>query len=162
MNKKLIRLTESDLHRIVKESVNKILKETYNGGLDPRTLASLADKRAAQGQNDKATQARQAAADAWNKRFQGYNRGNGEIGDTMYDDSYTIHNHYNDSHSSFNPENNDYTEVNNVRDNNGKLLGTNSVTKNLGAHYQSGDYGRHVAQQMARGNGKYVNGKGWQ
>ncbi len=27
MNNKLIRLTESDLHRIVKESVNKILKE---------------------------------------------------------------------------------------------------------------------------------------
>ena len=31
MNKKLIRLTESDLQRIVKESVNRILKEsTYN------------------------------------------------------------------------------------------------------------------------------------
>ena len=28
MNKKLIRLTESDLHRIVKESVKKILKES--------------------------------------------------------------------------------------------------------------------------------------
>ena len=28
MNKKLIRLTESDLHNIVKESVGKILKET--------------------------------------------------------------------------------------------------------------------------------------
>ena len=28
MNKKLIRLTESDLHRIVKESVQRILKET--------------------------------------------------------------------------------------------------------------------------------------
>ena len=28
MNKKLIRLTESDLHRIVKQSVNKILKES--------------------------------------------------------------------------------------------------------------------------------------
>ena len=27
MNKKLIRLTEQDLHRIVKESVNRILKE---------------------------------------------------------------------------------------------------------------------------------------
>ena len=27
MNKKLIRLTESDLHKIVKESVNRILKE---------------------------------------------------------------------------------------------------------------------------------------
>ena len=29
MNKKLIRLTESDLHRIVKKSVSKILKESY-------------------------------------------------------------------------------------------------------------------------------------
>lgn len=32
MNKKLIRLTEGDLHKIVKESVKKILKET-NGHL---------------------------------------------------------------------------------------------------------------------------------
>ena len=30
MNKKLIRLTESDLRRIVKESVNRILKEAYS------------------------------------------------------------------------------------------------------------------------------------
>ena len=29
MNKKLIRLTESDLHRIVKESVNRVLNEAY-------------------------------------------------------------------------------------------------------------------------------------
>ena len=29
MNKKLIRLTESDIHRIVKESVDRILKEGY-------------------------------------------------------------------------------------------------------------------------------------
>jgi len=35
MEKKLIRLTESDLHRIVKESVNRILKESYPYGLDP-------------------------------------------------------------------------------------------------------------------------------
>ena len=28
MNKKLIRLTESDLHRIVKESVNRVVKES--------------------------------------------------------------------------------------------------------------------------------------
>ena len=32
MNKKLIRLTESDLHRIVKESVNKILMEAKSEG----------------------------------------------------------------------------------------------------------------------------------
>ena len=29
MNKKLIRLTESDLHRIVKESVNRVIKEEH-------------------------------------------------------------------------------------------------------------------------------------
>jgi len=33
MNKKLIRLTENDLHRIVKESVNRVL---YNEGLGDR------------------------------------------------------------------------------------------------------------------------------
>ena len=31
MNRQLIRLTESDLHRIVKESVNKILSEIKLG-----------------------------------------------------------------------------------------------------------------------------------
>ena len=39
MNKKLIRLTESDLHKIVKESVNKVLTE-----LDWRTYANAAKK----------------------------------------------------------------------------------------------------------------------
>ena len=35
MAKKLIRLTEGDLHRIIKESVNKVLKEDYfNDGYD--------------------------------------------------------------------------------------------------------------------------------
>jgi hypothetical protein len=31
MEKKLIRLTESDLHRIIKESVNRVLKESIKG-----------------------------------------------------------------------------------------------------------------------------------
>lgn len=30
MDKKIIRLTEQDLHRIVKESVNEILKKSFN------------------------------------------------------------------------------------------------------------------------------------
>ena len=42
MNKKLIRLTESDLHRIVKESVNKVLLkedfEPYDAGDEPQVL----------------------------------------------------------------------------------------------------------------------------
>jgi hypothetical protein len=32
MNKKIIRLTESDLHRIVKESAKRIIKEVESGG----------------------------------------------------------------------------------------------------------------------------------
>lgn len=32
MNKTLIRLTEQDIHRIVKESVNRVLKEAESGG----------------------------------------------------------------------------------------------------------------------------------
>lgn len=37
INKKLIRLTESDLHRIVKESVNRVIKES-DGGIDPSQI----------------------------------------------------------------------------------------------------------------------------
>ena len=40
MNKKHIRLTENDLHRIVKESVNKILKEEDFSGLDVNSQGS--------------------------------------------------------------------------------------------------------------------------
>lgn len=45
--KKTIRLNESDLHRIVKESVNRILTE-----LDWKTYANAARKRAEQGASD--------------------------------------------------------------------------------------------------------------
>jgi hypothetical protein len=50
MNKKLIRLTESDLHRIVKESVNRVLTE-----LDWKTYMNAARARQAQGKSDKAS-----------------------------------------------------------------------------------------------------------
>lgn len=52
MNKKLIRLTESDLHRIIKESVQRILKEndgSYRGvyiqglGLPEKIVMSKVD-----------------------------------------------------------------------------------------------------------------------
>ena len=36
--KKRIRLTESDLHRIVKESVNRVLRESIENDLDPMVL----------------------------------------------------------------------------------------------------------------------------
>lgn len=62
--KRTIRLTESDLHRVIKESVNKILNE-----LDARTYASYAQKRAAQGQYAKAVEGQNAAVDAWNQQY---------------------------------------------------------------------------------------------
>ena len=37
--KKLIRLTESDIHRIIKESVNRVLKEGQEFPIDPSDLA---------------------------------------------------------------------------------------------------------------------------
>ena len=43
---KNIRLTESQFNELITESVNRILTE-----LDPRTYASYANKRRAQGQN---------------------------------------------------------------------------------------------------------------
>lgn len=41
MNKKLIRLTEQDLHRIIKESVNKILNEMYDDSIANRKRFEL-------------------------------------------------------------------------------------------------------------------------
>lgn len=47
MNKKLIRLTEQDLHRIVKESVNRVIKEakidTLYGGVSTNPLKPTFD-----------------------------------------------------------------------------------------------------------------------
>ena len=43
MDKQIVKITESDLHKIVKESVNKVLTE-----LDWRTYANAAKKRDAQ------------------------------------------------------------------------------------------------------------------
>ena len=44
MNKKIIRLTESDLHRIIKESVNNILNGD-NDALQQRQMQRMWDKQ---------------------------------------------------------------------------------------------------------------------
>ena len=45
MNKKLIRLTESDLHRIVKESVNRVLNEIGDTPRGQNRLGALAKRK---------------------------------------------------------------------------------------------------------------------
>ena len=44
MNKRLIRLTEGDLHKIVKESVNRVLKEARSGEWNQYRLDDFASK----------------------------------------------------------------------------------------------------------------------
>jgi hypothetical protein len=62
--KRTIKLTESDLHKFIKESVENILTE-----LDPRTYANYAKQRTDKGQYDKAARGTQAAVNAWNKKY---------------------------------------------------------------------------------------------
>lgn len=145
-NKQIIRLTESDLHRIVKESVNKILSEAINE-LDPRTYASYANKRAAQGNYGKAAKGVDAARDAWNNKFShddnfahGYSKEN--MIDTS-DSPYTVHSQSMSRDALGNAISNNVNQVNPQND------------KRTADRYR-------VAQQMAQGNGKYVKGKGWQ
>jgi hypothetical protein len=64
MNKKLIRLTEADLHRIVKESVNKVLTE-----LDWKTYANYAKGRLNQGNREEYAKGREMVNKAFNDKY---------------------------------------------------------------------------------------------
>jgi hypothetical protein len=62
--KKLIRLTEQDLHRIVKESVNRIITErSYEFYKDAQNAAMK------QGRNDLASKFKNAAMNSWNRQY---------------------------------------------------------------------------------------------
>lgn len=69
MNKKLVRLSESDLHKIVKESVNNVLTE-----LDWRTYAKAVQKAREQGRDSR-----------WN-----FDRATERALDKQYDHQYTL------------------------------------------------------------------------
>lgn len=63
--KKVIKLTESDIHRIVKNSVKRILSE-----LDWKTYANAAGKRAKQGKLQNTYDLDRAAENALNDKYQ--------------------------------------------------------------------------------------------
>ena len=94
MKKQTIKINESQLRGIVRNSIKEILKENMNE-MHPLTLASYADAREKQGQLDKAKIGRQAAVDAWNRDFA--NTESGDNGFTTYtrsrkmDGDYTLH-----------------------------------------------------------------------
>ena len=177
MNKKLIRLTENDLHRIVKESVNRILSEAINE-LDPRTYASYAQKRAAQGQDDKAWQGQVAARNAFNKQYGTDNQYYGQDGSYnnktygMYGNDYTVtdaeqnvsrHPYHNGEERAkgyaqrYNPHNDtyDYEDWD-------KPVYDDHTQSTHRSRVRINDPRNKIASQMAQGNGKYIKGQGWQ
>lgn len=68
MKKNRIRLSESQLHRVIKESVKQVLSE-----LDWKTYANAASKRYNQGKYDNAEELGKAARDAFNRDY-GYDK----------------------------------------------------------------------------------------
>jgi hypothetical protein len=176
MNNKLIRLTESDLHRIVKESVNRILSEAINE-LDPRTYASYAQKRQMQGQYDKAQKGKIAAINAFNQQY-----GKDEYYPNGGQNRYEMIAPSGENNYPYRAETY-YEEPNYPRGAAGQTInfakqGDNIVNHRdgqLGLNYQEykdnnifhpydaiGRKATRVAQQMAKGDGKYIKGKGWE
>lgn len=51
--KKVIKLNESDLHKIIKESVNQILKESYNDNSTEQSIINILNNACRESNNDK-------------------------------------------------------------------------------------------------------------
>ena len=194
--KKIIRLTESDLHNIIKESVQKIIQEEQLNELDPRTYASYADGRRAQARVEKILGNDEKARDLYDKAHQGQFAAiksfNNQYG---YDKQWPVNGQYK---SGFNTRyyqmgagsGDDYPYRARRYDAETNPRGMHGQTINFGrdgkdtVYHRTGSFGDNyeeykdneifhpydaigreqtrVAQQMARGNGKYVKGQGWQ
>lgn len=78
--KRRVRLTESDIHRIIKESVNKIITErSYSFYKDAQNAATR------QGRYDLATKFKNAAMNSWNRQYgYGVKPRYGDEGDGSY------------------------------------------------------------------------------
>ena len=149
---KNIRLNESQFNELITETVNRILTE-----LDPRTYASYANKRRAQGQNannfsdmvkytSKAEAGEEAARNAWNKKYGydekiSYKEIPGYRSQTMIntlENPYQVHNQHMASSRPWENQHNVVSDYANTVD------------------------ARNTARQMRQGNGNYVKGQGWQ
>lgn len=177
MNRNRIRLSESQLRRVIKESVKKVLREQLYemqiNELDPRTYASYAYKRQAQGgllNQWKAVDGKQAAIDAWNKQYgkntDNYNNSRRVSRQRFMGNDYDVQDNVGDfgpygqerrvSQRNYNPHNDTCTYQNDSYDYNGN--GKQTINQGQGAAGK----GEMVARQMAQGNGKYIKGQGWQ
>ena len=164
--KKVIRLTESDLHRIIKESVNNILTE-----LDWKTYANAAKSRQEQG-NDKSSNDLYYAA---NKSFRDkYSNGNVFFDDenNAVDNSATvdvnIHKYGADINDNrwdgrdFGSMNSRYTHgekspehtLTQGKSTKGMLKRSNNFNNNLSSMHKD-------MKNYYGGKSQYIKGKGW-
>ena len=158
--KKTIRLTESDIRKMVMEVVS---------GLDPRTLASYAQKRLQQGKTNKAAQGFESAADTWNKKFSTANKStiidkNGNEQDATHIRRMEPAFRSDDPRRSSGLANGlkvtDRLESNDIGPDYNPTS-SRTFTDNLDGNSNMNYNGQNVAQQMADGSGTYVPGKGW-
>ena len=160
--KKIIRLTEGELHNMLKRCLNEAINE-----LDPRTYASYADKRRAQGQHLKAFDGEQAARDAFNRDF-------------AMKDPKNVADHYRMRPHFFYPNGEekydpyalrlDYTKdgqpAETAVSSDGKYEDDYS-NHNYNIHYHDNPYSgpskraSETAKTMRNGDGKYITGRGW-
>ena len=136
--KKLVRLTESDLHRVIKESVNKVLTD-----LDWRTYANAAKKAREQGRDsrwdfDRATER------ALDKQYGGHHLVSTD--NETYQDFHT----YNDDPFSTN-----YDRAWRP------LEGHEDFGSYADVHDNKKPYGNEDIADFVHGRSKYVKGKGW-
>ena len=115
MNKKLIRLTESDLHKIVKESVKSALREVYYIDYDMVTQYPHKNFREAEPPIEDFYDADDYYAkpiehpDDPNRQWDAYNRRNQFMKDVAYD-AMTYHPHYVDNDNGFNKDSRKYAK----------------------------------------------------
>ena len=164
--KKVIRLTESDLHNIITESVKQYLCE-----LHALTYANAANKAKANGDYKRMAKFRRAAVDAWNKEYADpLNKHEESLPKRGLRTRYSMEDNdgYGINMSTHNFKTGNTADKDYVFDNNGNEYEWDEMGNCIKG---DGDFGRHdsikydgmnVARQMSRGDGKYVSGKSWQ
>ena len=163
MNKKLIRLTESDLHRIVRESVNNVLTE-----LDWKTYMNAAKKDWENGNEERAERFAAAAEDAFNKEF-----GHDELDDEL--EYYGEKAHQDVKGANFTPYGNSPSvgigswtplmarmhNTYNPKDGS-EFTNPNSTMRPSKKTLDAYNRAKDDLQKHANGKYKYQKGKGWQ
>lgn len=152
---KTIRLTESDFYRVITESVNKVLNE-----LDARTYASARDKAWERGET-RAADFGNAAVDAWNRDYEDRDSDDNVENGRWMDRAGNVVTYSRDKTTPQNFEQavdfyDDMKRVN-YTDKNGYEMDWEYPLKDrkrLPKHFRA-------AREMAKGNGKYIKGKGW-